>query len=229
MPVISLEQQQQLRRQLNQLQQSAPEAATPDENTGQSGQMPALGVAGFIMLGGFAILKDIFDFVFVAMAFFKSKIGAGADVAGTAADVTSMVLALIPEPTGGTKVAAIVAKIISYGAMGVSWIAGIYEAKIQAEGVILPFVFTHMFMIIVVAVLLLSGLGLKSYKVFLSSRTIILSLIAIVVEIIPVLNIFPWLTIYVILLFIHVKSLLKEQAEEQKREQELEQAQAQPA
>jgi len=72
-----------------------------------------------------------------------------------------------------------------------------------------------MFMITVVAVLLLSGLGLKSYEIFLSSRSIILSFIAVIVEIIPVLNILPWMTIYVILLFIHVKSLLKKQQEKE--------------
>lgn len=225
MSSISLEHQKQLGRHLGRLRQNTPELSELGEDAGQSGQISAVGTASFIMLGGFALLKDIFDFVFVGMAFFKSGIVSAADKASIAADATSLALLLFPEPTGGTKIAGIVAKIVSWGATGVSFVGGIFEVKTQVEGVILPFVFTNMFMIIVVAVLLLSGLGLKSYKVFLSSRTIILSLIAIVVEIIPVLNIFPWMTIYVILLFIHVKSLLKKQAEEQKQEQGLEQAQ----
>ena len=214
MPSTALEQQKQFGRQLGRLRQGVPALPESDENAGRSSQMSAVGTAGFIMLGGFALLKDIFDFVFVGMAFFKSKIGTGADVAGTAADVTSMVLALIPEPTGGTKVAAIVAKIISYGAMGVSWITGIYEAKIQAEGVILPFLFTTMFMIVVVAVLLLSGMGIKSYKIFLSTRFIVVSFFGFFAEIIPGLNVLPWTVIYVIILYIFVKRELKKQQEQ---------------
>lgn len=212
MAILSLEQQRQLGRQLDQLRRgnSPDEAADASEKTGE---MPAVGTAGFILLGGFALLKDIFDFIFVGMAFFKSRVVAAADNAQLAADATSLALLLFPE-AAATKIAAFVAKIVSWGAMGVSTVGGIFETKTQAEGVILPFLFTNMFMIVVIAFLLFSGLGLKSHAIFLSARLIFVSLIAEIVEIVPVLNIFPWITIFVIFLYFHVKKELKKQQEE---------------
>jgi hypothetical protein len=212
MAMVSLENQKFLGRQLNNLRKNVPEISGTGEKTGQSARLPALGFAGFILLGGFALLKDIFDFVFVAQLFFKSKWTTASETASVASDIGSL-LAVVPLPHA--QAISKIAAALGWASVPLSWIGSFMEAKTQAEGVILPFAFTNMFMITVVAVLLLSGLGLKSYEIFLSSRSIILSFIAVIVEIIPVLNILPWMTIYVILLFIHVKSLLKKQQEKE--------------
>lgn len=209
-----IEQQKQIGRQLGNLRRNIPDFLESEENPAQASRLPALGLVGFILLGSFAFLKDIFDFVFVGMALFKSGIVATADKASLAADALALILWAFPD-ISYSKLGAIIANIVSWGAAGVSFVGGIFEAKTQAEGIILPFVFTNMFMIVVVAVLLLSGLGLKSYEIFLSSRFIILSFIAVIVEIIPALNIFPWMTIYIILLFILVKKELKKKQEKE--------------
>ena len=82
--MVSLENQKFLGRQLNNLRKNVPEISGTGEKTGQSARLPALGFAGFILLGGFALLKDIFDFVFVAQLFFKSKWTTASETASVA-------------------------------------------------------------------------------------------------------------------------------------------------
>ncbi|MDI6778476.1 MAG: hypothetical protein QMD77_04810 [Patescibacteria group bacterium] len=199
MSTISLEQQKQLGRQLERLQQGIPGLSEPDEKAGQSGQISGLGFASFIMLGGFALLKDIFDFVFVSMLNFESW-------QTTVASIADYI------PNAAKK--HWIVWLIEAGKWGLYFWGQARDAVAQSNAIILPFLFTNMFMIIVVAVLLLSGLGLKSYKIFLSARFIFGSLIATIAEIVPVLNVFPWTTIFVIFLYFHVKRELKKQQEE---------------
>ena len=205
MSIISLEQQEQIGRLLKRTRrnnQDEPDSADPTENTGETGGMSAVGTASFIMLGGFALLKDIFDFVFVGMMSFKSWW----TTAGQVVDYASWAT--------GKWIKLWVQAIIEAGIQTMYALGSASEAKAQAEGLIMPFIFTTMFMIVVVATLLLSGMGLKSYKIFLSTRFIFGSLVATIAEIVPVLNIFPWTTIFVIFLFFHVKRELKKQQEE---------------
>src|SRR4030042_932282 len=203
MSIISLEHQKQPGRQLGQLQRNMPELPESAEDAGQSGQMSALGTASFIMLGGFALLKDIFDFVFVDMAI------SGANLKTASWGVWALEW-FIPV----TKV-----KYLKYLLSGLKWLSpsewinAAGDEKI-ATALIMPFLFTTMFMIVVVAVLLLSGSGIKSYKIFLSTRFIVTSFFATIAEIILGLNILPWTVIYVIILYIFVKRELKKQQEQ---------------
>lgn len=208
MSIISLEQQRQFGQRLRNLRKNISGDA---EGTGEEKEPVRLrtgGLAGFIALGGLALLKDIFDFVFFSMAFFRSTalaVAYWADWGLTAAGA----LLMIPEPTFATKVAGIIVGILSAIVAGVSHVASAGEAATQSAGIILPFLFTTMFMVVVVAVLLLSGMGLKSYKIFLNARTIAASFFSFTAEIIPGLNILPWTVIYVVILYFIVKKELK--------------------
>jgi hypothetical protein len=203
MSTISLEHQKQLGRQLGRLRQNAPEAENPGEDAGNSSQMSAVGTASFIMLGGFALLKDIFDFVFVDMA-----------ISGANLKTTSWALWALEWFVPVTKIKYL--KFLLSGLKWLSpseWVNAAGDEKI-ATALVMPILFTTMFMIIVVTVLLLSGMGVKSYKIFLSARFIFGSLVATIAEIVPILNAFPWTVIFVIFLYFHVKKELKKQAGE---------------
>jgi hypothetical protein len=211
MAIISLEHQKQLGRQLGRLRQNAPEAAPADESAENSGQMSAVGTASFIMLGGFALLKDIFDFVFLGQSWATRAAGTAGQV-GAGLEYAGYATMLYTWWTGkGLALGALINRL-GWGVSGAGSALSHLGSILDAEKVIMPFLFTTMFMIIVVAVLLLSGTGLQSYKIFLNARFIGASFAGFFAEIIPVLNVLPWTAIFVVFLYFYVKKELKKQA-----------------
>jgi len=163
----------------------------------------------FLLLFGFAVLKDILDLFFDILR-------ASGEALYSASWVVWMLEWLIP----ATKIKYL--KFVINGLKWLSpseWIAEVGQERITA-GFILPVIFEIMFMVGVFATLLLSNMTVgKSLKILLKPRTIALSFLGFIAEIIPGLNIMSWATFYVIGLYFLVKSELKKQAAEESAEQ----------
>ncbi len=208
MATISLEQQKQFGRELGRIQR-ANETPDPAEEAADAGRIKSAGLVAFVMLGGFALLKDVFDLVFIGMLFHKSGVSSAAEIGDMIGNLGA--ISAIPHPA--TVIIGRIAAAIGYASIPLSWAGAVIDAKTQFEGVVMPFLFTNMFMIAVIITLLLSGMGLKSYKIFLSSRFIFVSFVATIVEMTLVLNIFFWTTLYVIYLYFEVRHLKKKEQE----------------